>query len=43
MYHSTGMGLGLTVCTSILKAHSSQLKIENVSNGVEASFELPFL
>ena len=43
MYHSTGMGLGLTVCTSILKAHSSLLKIENASNGVEVSFDLPFL
>lgn len=40
MYHSTGMGLGLTVCTSIINAHAGHLKIENISNGVEVSFEL---
>jgi len=43
MNHSTGMGLGLTICHSILKAHSTQLKIGNTDNGVEVSFELPCL
>lgn len=43
MNHSVGMGLGLTVCQSILKAHGSRIKIENTEAGVEVSFELPFL
>lgn len=43
MNHSTGMGLGLTICHSILKAHSTQLKVNNTDKGVEVSFELPCL
>jgi two-component system, sensor histidine kinase and response regulator len=43
MNHSAGMGLGLTVCQAILKAHSTHLHIENKANGVEVSFELPCL
>ena len=43
MNHSTGMGLGLTICHSILKSHASSLKINNVNNGVEAAFDLPCL
>lgn len=43
MNHSTGMGLGLTICQSILKAHSSKLEIKNEFDGVEVSFELPCL
>ncbi len=51
MNHSAGMGLGLTVCQSILKAHNSQLIIENMApnkeahspNGVAVSFDLPSL
>lgn len=43
MNHSIGMGLGLTVCQSILKAHSSSLNIVNSANGVSVSFELPSL
>ncbi|PIS10555.1 MAG: hybrid sensor histidine kinase/response regulator [Bdellovibrio sp. CG10_big_fil_rev_8_21_14_0_10_47_8] len=43
MNHSVGMGLGLTVCQSILKAHGSSLQIENVSGGVQVSFELSCL
>jgi two-component system, sensor histidine kinase and response regulator len=43
MNHSIGMGLGLTVCQAILKAHGSQLQIENLANGVKVSFELPCL
>ncbi len=43
MNHSVGMGLGLTVCQAILKAHSSHLQIENVSGGVQVRFEIPCL
>ncbi len=43
MNHSAGMGLGLTVCQAILKAHSTHLHIENRDTGVEVSFELPCL
>lgn len=43
MNHSVGMGLGLTVCQSILKAHGSSIRIENSDSGVLVSFELPFL
>lgn len=41
MNHSSGMGLGLTICQTILKAHSSAIHISNVTGGVEVSFELP--
>ncbi len=40
MNHSTGMGLGLTICQSILKSHNSGLKIQNTATGVQVSFEL---
>lgn len=43
MNHSAGMGLGLTVCQSLLKAHNSQLMIDNQIAGVAVSFELPSL
>lgn len=43
MHHSTGTGLGLTVCQSILKAHGSHLSLTNRDQGVEASFEIPCL
>lgn len=43
MNHSAGMGLGLTVCQAFLKAHGSQLQIENQESGVLVSFELPCL
>ena len=41
MHHAVGMGLGLTICQSILKAHGQQLLIENRDEGVEVSFLLP--
>ena len=41
--HSAGLGLGLTVCQSILRAHGSELKIQNETDGVLVSFELPCL
>lgn len=40
MNHSTGMGLGLNICQSILTLHQSQLKIENTEDGVRVSFHL---
>ncbi len=43
MRHSVGIGLGLSICQSILKAHSSKLAIANESEGVEVSFEIPCL
>lgn len=43
MKHSTGVGLGLTVCHALLKLQSSQLKIENTSQGVRVGFELAAL
>lgn len=43
MHHSTGTGLGLTVCQSILKAHGTQLQLLNRDQGVEASFEIACL
>jgi two-component system sensor histidine kinase/response regulator len=41
MNHSTGMGLGLSICQSILGLHGSQLKIDNIPEGVRVSFPLP--
>lgn len=43
MKHSTGVGLGLTVCQALLKAHASTLEFENHASGVRVSFELPCL
>lgn len=43
MHHSTGTGLGLTVCQAILKSHQSQLEVENHETGVTVSFELPIM
>lgn len=41
MHHSTGTGLGLTICQSILKAHGSSLQFKNTSHGVLVFFDLP--
>lgn len=41
MNHSTGMGLGLSICQSILNLHHSKLRIENTEEGVCVSFNLP--
>lgn len=41
MHHSSGTGLGLTICQSILKAHQSQLQFKNTDQGVMVFFELP--
>lgn len=41
MHHSTGTGLGLTICQSILKSHNSTLQFKNTDQGVMVYFELP--
>jgi K+-sensing histidine kinase KdpD len=41
MHHSTGTGLGLTICQAILKSHHSQLQFKNTDKGVMVYFELP--
>ncbi|HWU43049.1 MAG TPA: hybrid sensor histidine kinase/response regulator, partial [Bdellovibrio sp.] len=41
MHHSTGTGLGLTICQSILKSHNSGLNFKNTDYGVMVYFELP--
>jgi signal transduction histidine kinase len=41
MHHSTGTGLGLTICQAILKAHGSALQFKNTDQGVMVYFELP--
>ncbi|MEN0058729.1 MAG: hybrid sensor histidine kinase/response regulator, partial [Bdellovibrio sp.] len=41
MHHSTGTGLGLTICQAILKCHNSQLQFKNTDQGVMVFFELP--
>lgn len=43
LHHTTGTGLGLTVCQTYLKSLSSKLVIANRDQGVEASFELPYI
>jgi len=41
--HTQGTGLGLSVVVSLLKLHGINLNLQNVKNGVEASFVLPTL
>lgn len=41
MHHSTGTGLGLTICQSILKSHDTFLQFKNTAHGVIVFFELP--
>lgn len=38
MNHSVGMGLGLTICQTLMKALKGQLKIHNTSDGVQVDF-----
>ncbi|MEK2646714.1 hybrid sensor histidine kinase/response regulator [Bdellovibrio sp. BCCA] len=40
MHHSTGTGLGLTICQSILKSHNSHLQFKNTDQGVMVFFDL---
>lgn len=41
MNHSVGMGLGLTICQTLLKAHHGRLEISNSEDGVSVRFILP--
>lgn len=41
MNHSVGMGLGLTICQTLLKAHQGRLEISNTDEGVSVRFILP--
>lgn len=41
MHHSTGTGLGLTICQSILKSHNSSLQFKNTGQGVLVFFDIP--
>ncbi|MFP5518575.1 MAG: response regulator [Bdellovibrionia bacterium] len=43
MNHSAGVGLGLTICQSILKGHQSSLDIKNTDQGVMVTFDLPLV
>lgn len=40
MHHSSGTGLGLTICQAILKSHSSSLQFKNTNQGVKVYFDL---
>jgi signal transduction histidine kinase len=41
MNHTTGTGMGLAICQSLLKQIQSELKIENVDGGSRVSFAIP--
>ena len=41
MNHSVGMGLGLTICQTLLKAHQGRLEISNTDDGVSVRFIFP--
>lgn len=41
MNHSVGMGLGLTICQTLLKAHQGRLEINNTESGVSVRFLIP--
>ena len=39
MNHSVGMGLGLSICNTLLKAQNAELKVQNMNDGVVVSFK----
>ncbi|MCX7978402.1 MAG: hybrid sensor histidine kinase/response regulator, partial [Bdellovibrionaceae bacterium] len=41
MNHSSGIGLGLTICQAILRSHGSKLAVQNTDSGVRISFVIP--
>jgi K+-sensing histidine kinase KdpD len=41
MNHSVGMGLGLTICQTLVKAIKGRLTIRNLPHGVSVEFILP--
>lgn len=38
MNHSVGMGLGLSICNTLMKSQNAQLTVENETDGVKVSF-----
>lgn len=41
MNHSSGIGMGLTICQALLALHGTGLNIRNAEDGVTVGFELP--
>ena len=39
MNHSVGMGLGLSICNTLMRAQNAELKLQNTSDGVIVSFK----
>jgi two-component system sensor histidine kinase/response regulator len=39
MNHSVGMGLGLSICNTLLRAQNAELKVQNLNDGVVVSFK----
>jgi K+-sensing histidine kinase KdpD len=39
MNHSVGMGLGLSICNTLMRAQKAELKLQNTSDGVIVSFK----
>jgi K+-sensing histidine kinase KdpD len=39
MNHSVGLGLGLTICNTLLKSQNAYLKVQNQNDGVIVSFK----
>jgi K+-sensing histidine kinase KdpD len=39
MNHSVGMGLGLTICNTLLKAQNGELALTNKPDGVSVFFK----
>ena len=39
MTHSVGMGLGLTICNTLLKAQNGELQLANNTSGVSVFFK----
>jgi two-component system sensor histidine kinase/response regulator len=41
MNHSIGMGLGLTLCQTLMKAQGGEIKVQNVDGGVQVELLFP--
>lgn len=41
MNHSVGMGLGLTICNTLMKAQGGRLQVSNTSSGVQVDLFFP--
>ncbi len=40
LHHSTGLGLGLSLCQALLKRHNTQLKFDHIDGRVTIGFQL---